>query len=75
MSKEDYSFLKKLVGSYPGEKPWESKTAIMATLTCIAPWVYPPLTDWIKDNPELFSSAVGALLMLLKSVSWMTTKK
>lgn len=73
---DEKTFIKRLLGSYPGEKPWESKQAILATITCIVPWVYPPLADWIKENPELFATVVSGIMMTLKTISWtMTAKK
>lgn len=50
------------------KKPWQSKTLYASLLVALAAF-YPPVGDWIKQNPELFSMALGALFAGLRVVT------
>ena len=51
------------------KRPWESKTLWLAAITAIAPLVAPPLHEWISQNPDIFSSALGLMFMGLRLVT------
>ena len=51
------------------KKPWTSKTAVLAVISAVLPFFCPPLVEWIKDNPTIYSSVISMLFLALRAVT------
>lgn len=48
---------------------WQSKTIWFAIITAIAGALIPGATDWIKDNPEAFTTLMSTIFIVLRIVT------
>ena len=50
------------------KKPWESKTVLVNSVVAAAS-LYPPASEWIAKNPDIFSCAIAFINLALRSMT------
>lgn len=50
------------------KKPWQSKTVWLSLATALLPFV-PGASAWVAANPEVLTSALSALFLLLRLIT------
>jgi hypothetical protein len=50
------------------KKPWQSKTLWIALIMAIVAF-FPPVSEWIQANPEIFTMSLMGIFAVLRFIS------